>query len=410
MRLHIWGIDFRRSNGDERRSLFIPPELRAEKLLALQKEGFEDLVYLATCNRIEFYTTAKDPFFDTRTLWNKLLAALGCEDSKYFSGYHYEGKSAVRHLMRVACSLESMVIGEPQILGQLKDALSFSVDNGIPVHPSLHRTFQLAFETAKRVRTETAIAEKPVSIATLGIQHLQAHENELPLTHLAVIGRSPICRIAVQWTLENRPEVKITWVNRSVEKLAEEKLMGHAGASRIEMLALDKFVVDPVSFSHMLTATASIEPLFGRSFFSKRSTERRMILDFAEPADVVASELPALTTLVQIADMKEEAERNAKERELGVQQAQIMIDVALREFCRSQKEAPLLKDFNQVEPSFDESFRTAWEAIQLELPHDCHPKVRKWAEGLVRKNLHLSREHLKLVLRKVTDPYESEWQ
>jgi glutamyl-tRNA reductase len=135
-----------------------------------------------------------------------------------------------------------------------------------------------------------------------------------------------------------------------------------------------------------------------------------MILDFAEPQDVVSSELPPLTHLVQIGDMKEEAEKNASERQLGIQQAEEMIDLSLRDFCRNQKEAPLLKDFNQVEPSFDESFRVAWEAIQLELPNDCHPKVRKWAEGLVRKNLHLSREHLKLVLRKVTDPYESEWQ
>jgi len=404
MRLHIWGIDFKRNGGEERRHFFIPPELRAATLQELRQCGFEDLVYLATCNRIEFFTTAKDPFSDTRNLWMALLKKLGISEEKYFLGYHLEGKAAVRHLLRVACSLESLVVGEPQILGQLKDALAFSLANQLPVHPSLHRVFQLAFETAKRVRTETSIADKPVSIATLGIKHLQSREKEHPLTHVAVVGRSPICRAVLQWILDKRPGVKIAWVNRSVEKLG-----AFEESKRVELIPLGQFLSKPLDFSHLITATSSLEPLFDQTFFGKLPARKKLVFDFAEPVDVVDSHVPAHVRLVKLEDLRDEALRNAQERKQGIDQAEAIIDSSLRDFCRSQKEAPLLKDFNQVKPSFDESFRLAWEEISMELPLDCHPKVRKWAEGLVKKNLHLSREHLKEVLRKVTDPYDSQW-
>ena len=130
------------------------------------------MVYLSTCNRVEFYTTAKDHFQDTRSLWLACLAQFGLTEEDYYKGYHVEGKSAVRHLMRVASSLESLVIGEPQILGQLKEALNWTKEQGFPVDPSLEKTFNIAFETAKRVRSTTSIGEKPVSVATLGLQHL----------------------------------------------------------------------------------------------------------------------------------------------------------------------------------------------------------------------------------------------
>lgn len=403
MRVHIWGTDFRRTTGEQRRGLFIAPEERASFLKSLVAQGFEDVVYLATCNRIEFFTTAKDPFFDTRPLWLHLIRRLGLSEETYHQGYHLEGKAAARHLLRVASSLESLVIGEPQILGQLKDSLAFSLENDIPVHPSLRRLFQLSFETAKRVRTETSIAERSVSIATLGIRHLQEKEREFALKKVVIVGRSPISRVVLQWLLDKRPGTEIVWVNRSIERLEE-----FSESSRVKLLPLSTFLTSPCDFSHLITATSSREPLFGPSFFGKLSQASRLVFDFAEPVDVVDSHLAPGVRLVKLEDLQEEAARNANERKSGVLEAEVLIDSALRSFCLSQKEAPLLKDFNGVEPSFQQNFQLAWSALEGELPADCHPKVRRWAENLVKKNLHLSREYLKIVLRKVTDPYESE--
>src|SRR4051812_7667649 len=209
MRLHLWGTDFRRSSPEIRAKLFSSPQTREKTVRDLLALGFDDLIYLSTCNRVEFFTTARDYFSDTRDLWYRLLGYFGLDEEAFYKGYHLEGKSAVRHLLRVASSLESLVVGEPQILGQLKDAVRETREWGLPLDRSLESAFQLAFETAKKVRTQTAIGEKPVSVATLGLKHLQAHEDAHPLRRAVVVGRSPISVLTVQWLLKNRPTVPI---------------------------------------------------------------------------------------------------------------------------------------------------------------------------------------------------------
>ncbi len=399
MRIHVWGTDFRRGSADIRRRLFLEPEKRATVLKELTQLGFSDIVYLATCNRIEFYTTANDPFCDTRGLWTTLLQHLGLGAEGFYEGYHLEGKAALRHLMRVASSLESLVVGEPQILGQLKDALGLSKSLGIPVDPSLERAFQLAFETAKRVRSETKICEKPVSVATLGLRYLQSHEGELPLRQAVVVGRSPISVIVVQWLKKNRPECPILWVNRDPELLRDLP-----EAQKVEIGSLDSFIKSPPNFSHLFTATSSPHPLFDESFFQAIPREKRLAFDFAEPADIATLPVEANVRVIKLEDLKEEALQNSKSRAVGVLQAEKIIEDALRAFFLQQKEAPLLKDFNEVEPSFYHGLAEALLVVQKDLPPETHTKVQRWAESLVKRNLHLSREHLRSVLRKVSDP------
>jgi len=399
MRIHVWGTDFRRGSADVRRRLYLEPDKRASALKALLELGFTDVVYLATCNRIEFYTTARDPFCDTRPLWTALLQHFGLGADCFYEGYHLEGKAALRHLMRVASSLESLVVGEPQILGQLKDALSFSKEIGISVDSSLERSFQLAFETAKRVRTETTICEKPVSVATLGLRYLQSHEGELPLKHAVVVGRSPISVLVVQWLLKNRPQCPILWVNRNPELLNQIP-----EAARVETGSLEAFLVAPPQFSHLFTATSSPQPLFGESFFRSLPRERRLAFDFAEPADIGTLPSDSEVRVIKLEDLKEEALQNTKSRATGVLQAESIIEDALKGYLLQQKEAPLLREFNEVEPSFYSGLAEALAAVQKELPPDTHSKVKRWAESLVKRNLHLSREHLRLVLRKVSEP------
>ncbi|NDG28249.1 MAG: hypothetical protein EB120_13870, partial [Proteobacteria bacterium] len=210
MKLHVWGTDFRRSSAELRKHLVFSPEEKINQIRQLLNVGFEDLVYLATCNRVEFYTTVPDYFTDSRSLWLKLLAQMGLSEDVFFKGYHLEGKSAVRHLMRVASSLESLVVGESQILGQLKEAL-FSIKNaGLPVRGALERSFNLAFETAKRVRAETNLGEKSVSVVSLGLQHLQEMQTKESLKHAVVVGRGSTSMSVIHWLQKHHAQVPIT--------------------------------------------------------------------------------------------------------------------------------------------------------------------------------------------------------
>lgn len=399
MKLHLWGTDFRRSTPEMRAKLFCSPETKRARMGEWLSLGFSDLVYLYTCNRIEFFTTAEDYFTDTRTKWIALLNHLGLPQDAYYLGYHLEGKSALRHLLRVACSLESLVVGEPQILGQLKESVRWNKDNHFAISPSLERSFNLAFETAKQVRTQTRLAEKPVSVATLGLQHLVRLEPSFPLKEVVVVGRSPISVLVVQWFKKNRPSIPLTWANRTVSALSE-----FPESEGVRLVPLSEFLVRPPSFSHMFTATASAEPLFGASFFEKNKGQRPLVFDFAEPPDVLASEATSLVELIHLEDLKEEARLNAECRQSAIQEAEKIIDISLKSFCLQQKEAPLLKDFSRVEPQFLGELESFLTVLQSELPQDFHPKIRRWAEKLVKRNLHLSREHLRSLLRTVTEP------
>jgi glutamyl-tRNA reductase len=402
MKLHLWGTDFRRSSSDFRAKLYLPLEKRPAALKAILDLGFQDLVYLATCNRVEFYTTAQDYFCSSRPQWIALLKYFGLDEEAYYQGYQLEGKSALRHLLRVGSSLESLVIGETQILGQLKDAVKASSEMGLPVHSSLERAFQLCFQTAKRVRTETAIGEKPVSVATLGLHHLRRLEPEYPLTKAVVVGRSPISLLTVQWLLENRPQCPITWVNRSLGALG-----AIPESAQTECVALSDFLQSPGEFSHLFTSTASTEPIFTSRFFEVLGPGKRLFFDFAQPADIErASATSAAGRLLHMEDFAAEAKENALAREREVGRAESLIDEALRLYCREQKEAPLLREFNAVEPNVLGELANSILLIEQEFPEAVQPKVKKWAERLVKKNWHLSREHLKGILQRVTEPDE----
>jgi glutamyl-tRNA reductase len=402
MKLHVWGTDFRRSSSEFRADLYLPLERRETALKELVALGFQDLVYLATCNRVEFYTTAPDYFRSTRPEWIRLLAYFNLGEEAFYQGYHLEGKSALRHLMRVGSSLESLVIGETQILGQLKDALKASAHYGVPIDPSLEKAFSLCFQTAKRVRAETCIGEKPVSVASLGLNHLQRLEDLHPLEKAVVVGRSPISLLIVQWLLKHRPTCRLVWVNRSLGAL-----QAIPESAQTEVLSLDDFLKMPCDFSHLFTSTASPAPIFTSQFFQRLGKGNRVFFDFAQPSDIERSEAVILAgRLLHMEDFTAEAKDNATARESGVALAESMIDEALRVYCREQKEAPLLREFSAAESSIFEDLAASILTIEREFPEAVQPKLKKWAERLVKRNWHLSREHLKEVLQRVTQPSE----
>lgn len=374
----------------------LPMETRARQVRELLSLGFADLVYLSTCNRVEFYTTARDPFMDTRALWLRLLSVFGLGEDDFYAGYQLEGKSAFRHMVRVASSLESLVVGESQILGQMKDAVRWTKENALPLDSSLERSFSVAFETAKRVRTETLLGQRPVSVANLGLQYLEHHEAEFPLEKVVLVGRSPINLIALQWLRKNRPNLPLLWVNRSIENL-----QNYPESAQVELQSLNDFLSAPCAFSHLFTATSSLEPLFTDDFFNRLPAAPKVIFDFAEPEDVAPLVRHTEVKVLKMQDLREEAEANKRERRRAIEEAEAIVETSLREYFLQQKEAPLLKEFNSVESQFWTSLETLLPALDEKFTESERLLVREWAETLVKKNLHHSRHHLRTVLREM---------
>jgi glutamyl-tRNA reductase len=167
----------------------------------LGRQGVAEGVILSTCNRVEVCILADDASRGPVTV-KEFLASYHRIPEQELNGflYHYRGDEAVRHLFRVASSLDSMVLGEPQILGQVKDAYNYAVEFRA-VGPVLDKFFAKAFSVAKRVRTETRVAESAVSVSYAAVELARKIFGNLRDKTVLLIGAGEMCELAVRHLL-----------------------------------------------------------------------------------------------------------------------------------------------------------------------------------------------------------------
>src|SRR5690554_6569946 len=158
------GINHKTASVDIRERVAFTPEQMVEALRQLcEKKPSSEAAILSTCNRSELYLQ-QDSLQAERVLqWLADYHSLSLDELRQCAYVHAD-EQAVRHMMRVACGLDSLVLGEPQILGQMKSAYAVAREAGT-IHGQLYNVFEQVFSIAKRVRTETAIGENPVSVA-----------------------------------------------------------------------------------------------------------------------------------------------------------------------------------------------------------------------------------------------------
>ncbi|HOY23955.1 MAG TPA: glutamyl-tRNA reductase, partial [Cellvibrio sp.] len=167
------------------RMAFAPEAVESSLKSAVAQAGLAEVAILSTCNRTEIYAKSETEL-DKLTAW--LLTHTNIKADELTHCYYcYEGDEAVRHMMKVAGGLDSLVLGEPQILGQMKSAYAVACEAGT-IGGELHTTFQQVFSIAKRVRTETAIGENPVSVAYAAVSLAQQIFSDLKQDTALLIG------------------------------------------------------------------------------------------------------------------------------------------------------------------------------------------------------------------------------
>ncbi|HVJ65883.1 MAG TPA: glutamyl-tRNA reductase [Bdellovibrionota bacterium] len=281
--LHCWSLSAK--EGDpaplrERASL--KQQQRAENLRlwhqALAEE--EGLFYLATCHRIELYgwTSSPDALIEKWIEASSKTSAQGLEMKASLS--HHQGEAALAHLIRVCSGLESEVLGETQILGQVKDAVRESRDLALLTGP-IDRATQMAFRVAKKIRTNTRIGEGTVSIAHAAVDGLSDVFEDFSDKKIAIVGAGTMALQAMEkfWNLGVR---RISWINRSLEKI-----QNHAWAERVSCYSLESLAAE-VSTSHVtVLATRAEEPILTRSVLGAVATKSKLgpqiILDLGLP-------------------------------------------------------------------------------------------------------------------------------
>lgn len=282
MPLQILGLNHNTAPLEIREQVvFANDELNQALVRLKELEGIDEIVLLSTCNRTEFYVVTNDSGRDRLRSWledeRNLDRAFG---DTLFS---LQDDDAIRHIFRVACGLDSMVLGEPQILGQLKDAYRAAEQAGT-VGKQLSRFFQHTFSVAKKVRTDTKIGSNPVSIASAAVS--LAHQFFAEFTrHTALLVGAGVTVELLAKHLSSKHIGRLFIANRDVEKA--RKLASRFGGFALPLSELEGTLPEA---DILITSTASPVPIISRDQLEAAMATRKhkpiFAVDIAVPRDI----------------------------------------------------------------------------------------------------------------------------
>ena len=291
-----------------------------------------EVVLLSTCNRTELYAVAED---DGRAL-DAWMASHPADDSRHDMGaylYRHQDADAVRHLFRVATGLDSLVLGEPQILGQVKQAWAAARGAGT-LGGQLDRLFQQAFVAAKRARTDTRIGANPVSVASTAVRLAQASFSRLEDAVVLLVGAGE----TIELVARHLSRVKRLLVANRTLPHAQELASRHGGVA----LPLEELQRHLAEADIVFCATASREPVIRRAQVEAALAQRRhrpmLLLDLAVPRDVE----PAVgklkdAFLYTIDDLERAVEDNRRSRREAADAAEAIVELQVARYVETQQ-------------------------------------------------------------------------
>src|SRR5881296_1349334 len=325
MALFVSGLSHRNAPVELREQLAVDEDKLRELLRDIAAAGVvREVIILSTCNRVEVYAVADVPGEARATTFRRLCRHRGVEPSSVEAAlYTYTEGDAVRHAFRVASSLDSMVIGEPQVLGQVKDAFALA-QSSETVGPALHRLFTQAFAVAKKVRAETEIARHAVSVSFAAVELAKKIFGGLEGRAVLLVGAGEMGELAARHLVE-QGAFPIYVASRTWSR-AQHLARALAGtAVPFADLEATMATVDIV-----VTSAGAPEPIIRRDAVQRVMQLRRsrplFFVDIAVPRDVEAgvNELENVFRY-DIDDLKQVVDANLREREREAQRAEAMI-------------------------------------------------------------------------------------
>jgi len=313
------------------RVAFAPDSLERALADARSAAGLAEVAILSTCNRTEIYAACETEA-EQLLAWLKAHTRLGEEDLSQCY-YCYQGDAAVGHMMKVAGGLDSMILGEPQILGQMKSAYAVASQAGT-VGNVLHGAFQQVFGVAKRVRSETAIGENPVSVAYAAVTLAQQIFSDLKEDTALLIGAGETIQLVARH-LKEQGIKKLIVANRTLDRA--QALSRELGAEAILLADIPEQLPRA---DIVISSTASQLPILGKgaveSALKKRKHKPVFMLDIAVPRDI-EEEVGELDDvyLYTVDDLHAVIDQNKKSREAAADKARDIIAEGVEQYLQS---------------------------------------------------------------------------
>jgi glutamyl-tRNA reductase len=329
MSFQLIGVNHKTAPVEVRERLAIPESHLADALRRLAEHpGVEEGLILSTCNRVEILAQTNNGNADLRAFVRDFFRLQPLDFEPH--AYEYREREAIRHLFRVACSLDSMVVGEPQILGQVKEAYATARAVGA-VHSQLDLLLTRAFAVAKRVRTETAVGSSAVSVASVAVDLAKKIFGSLQGKHVYLVGAGKMSELAARHLLAHGAE-SIFVANRTYDRATQLASKFNGQAILFEQLYETCDRADIV-----LTSTGAPHAIFrrehGELFLSRRKNRPMFFIDIAVPRDVdpEVNKLDGIF-VYDIDDLQQAVSSNVADRRREADRAEAIVESEVEKF------------------------------------------------------------------------------
>jgi len=363
-------------------------ELDAFYQWLLSDDGYRGALILSTCNRMEIYFVAADPVSAQQRIHDELTRRLEIEHNSEIY-YSHNGIAAIGHLFRVVSGLDSMVLGEPQITGQVKESYARAIKLQATC-PLLNQVCHRAFRVAKRVRSDTEIQRQPVSVPYTAVLLAEQIFGDLGSKRVLLIGAGEISELAATH-LKDRDIAQLVIANRSPEK-AQELAQRYAA----EIVSMDQLSTELESADIVITSTSAKETLVKapmvRDAMSTRKNRPMFFIDLSVPRDID----PAINDLMNcyafdIDDLQQVVDGNLGERQQAAAEAEAMIRAEVQTFegdMNVRDVSPLIQD---LLAKVDQVRREEMEKLFRKYPKlegEMEAAIERSTEGVLKKVLH----------------------
>jgi len=330
------GINYKKSNATTRGLFAVTTEQYAAILEKATTQGFSELFILSTCNRTEIYGFAENA--------QQLISLLCSEtngDTATFNKLAYikHGKQAIQHLFEVSAGLDSQILGDYEIVGQIKAAIKFSKERGF-IGAFIERLVNFVLQSSKAIKNETAISGGTISVSFAAVQYIREKVIDIADKKIVLLGTGKIGRNTCKNLVDYLDTKNITLINRT-----EEKASGLAIELGLQYAPVSELANQVASADIILVATNAPQPTILRSQLEEKG--EKIIIDLSVPYNVeLAAQDLTNITLVNIDELSKLKDETLARRQAEVPKAKIIITRHIGEFVdwlMMRRHAPILK-------------------------------------------------------------------
>ncbi len=367
---HLWtlGLNHQSASLDLRARFAFASDSLGSTLTDLRSNvgDLPEAALLSTCNRTELYGVGNQASRALAMDWLAAVGRIAIDELQPHLYVHTEAQAA-RHAMRVASGLDSMVLGEPQILGQVKEAVRVASDAGL-MGRVLHQLFQRAFSVAKDVRSNTDIGSHSISMAAAATRLAASVFEDWQHTRVLLVGAGEMIELCAAHFAAKNP-ARLVIANRTAARAVAliDLLAARGNTTNIETLSLSELPSHLHEFDVVVSSTASTLPIIGlgavQNAIRLRKHRPMVMVDLAVPRDI-EPEVKALADvyLYTVDDLSSVVQTNLANRAAAVEEAQALVDAGVADFVQWQSSrqnvVPKIQALNEQ--------ATLWQAQEIE--------------------------------------------